>query len=153
MLTGLGSTWSLIGIWKQSLHNIFHCISLQLNFRSLQNYSKIIAKYTPKLKNQLGSAYRLEGINVWPKNYQNGGLNQFKKQLIGWGFTWVSSSKVCTGPGKSWNYIVAFSRTGKFCKKATGSGKFWKSVHSTKCLKHQRLNLFTVANYHFQPSW
>ena len=44
------------------------------------------------------------------------------------------------GPGKSWNYIVAFSRTGKFWKKATGSGKFWKSVHSTKCLKHLPLN-------------
>ena len=31
-------------------------------------------------------------------------------------------------PGKSWNYIMAFSRTGKSWKKATGPGKFWKSV-------------------------
>ena len=31
-------------------------------------------------------------------------------------------------PGKSWNFIVAFSRTGKSWKKATGPGKFWKSV-------------------------
>ena len=31
-------------------------------------------------------------------------------------------------PGKSWNFIMAFSRTGKFWKKATGPGKFWKSV-------------------------
>ena len=27
-----------------------------------------------------------------------------------------------------WNFIVAFSRTGKSWKKATGPGKFWKSV-------------------------
>ena len=31
-------------------------------------------------------------------------------------------------PGKSWNFLVAFSRTGKSWKKVTGSGKFWKSV-------------------------
>jgi len=31
-------------------------------------------------------------------------------------------------PGKSWNLIVAFSRTGKSWKRATGPGKFWKSV-------------------------
>ena len=33
-------------------------------------------------------------------------------------------------PGKSWNFIVAFSRTGKTWKNATGPGKsrFWKSV-------------------------
>ena len=40
-------------------------------------------------------------------------------------------SRVRTGPGKpgkSWNFVVAFSRTGKTWKKATGPGKFWKSV-------------------------
>ena len=38
-------------------------------------------------------------------------------------------SRVRTGPGKSWNFILAFSRTGKSCgKKATGPGKFWNSV-------------------------
>jgi len=31
-------------------------------------------------------------------------------------------------PGKSWNFVVAFSRTGKSWKKTTGPGKFWKSV-------------------------
>jgi len=31
-------------------------------------------------------------------------------------------------PGKSWNFVVVFSRTGKSWKKATGLGKFWKSV-------------------------
>ena len=39
--------------------------------------------------------------------------------------------RVRTGPGKpgkSWNFIMAFSRTGKSWKKATGPGKFWKSV-------------------------
>ena len=39
--------------------------------------------------------------------------------------------RVRTGPGKpgkSWNFIMAFSRTGKSWKKATGPGKSWKSV-------------------------
>jgi len=39
--------------------------------------------------------------------------------------------RVHTGPGKpgkSWNFIVAFSRNGKSWKRATGPGKFWKSV-------------------------
>jgi len=31
-------------------------------------------------------------------------------------------------PGKSWNFVVAFSRSGKCWKKATAPGKFWKSV-------------------------
>ena len=31
-------------------------------------------------------------------------------------------------PGKSFNFIMAFSRTCKSWKKATGPGKFWKSV-------------------------
>ena len=31
-------------------------------------------------------------------------------------------------PGKFWNFVVAFSRTGKSWKKVTGPGKFWKSV-------------------------
>jgi len=44
-------------------------------------------------------------------------------------FGW-NNHRVCTGPGKpekSWNFVVAFSRTGKSWKKATGPGKFWKS--------------------------
>ena len=39
--------------------------------------------------------------------------------------------RVRTGPGKpgkSWNFIMAFSRTGKSWKNGTGPGKFWKSV-------------------------
>ena len=43
----------------------------------------------------------------------------------------IGSNRVRTGPGKpgkSWNFFVAFSRTGKSWKKATGPGKFWKSV-------------------------
>ena len=39
--------------------------------------------------------------------------------------------RVHTGPRKlreSWNFIVAFSRTGKSWKKAADLGKFWKSV-------------------------
>ena len=42
-----------------------------------------------------------------------------------------TSYRVHTGPGKpgkSWNFIIAFSRTGKSWEKATGPGKFWKSV-------------------------
>ena len=41
------------------------------------------------------------------------------------------SIRVRTGPGKpgkSWNFIKAFSRTGKSWKKAPGPGKIWKSV-------------------------
>ena len=40
--------------------------------------------------------------------------------------------RVRTGPGKpgkSWNFVMAFSRTGKSRKKATGPGKSWKSVY------------------------
>ena len=33
-----------------------------------------------------------------------------------------------TGPGKSWNFTVAFSRSGKSWKRATGPGKCWKFV-------------------------
>jgi len=39
--------------------------------------------------------------------------------------------RVRTGPGKpgkSWNFVVASSRTGKSWKKASGPGKFLKSV-------------------------
>ena len=39
--------------------------------------------------------------------------------------------RVRTGPGKpgkSWNFILAFSRTGKSWKKTAGPGKCWKSV-------------------------
>ena len=42
-----------------------------------------------------------------------------------------ASLRVRTGPGKpgkSWNFVVALSRTGKCWKKATGPEKFWKSV-------------------------
>ena len=35
-------------------------------------------------------------------------------------------------PGKSWNSIVAFSRSGKAWKKAAGPGKLWKSVKLSK---------------------
>ena len=43
----------------------------------------------------------------------------------------LPTDRVRTGPGKpgkSWNFIMAFSRTGKSWKKATGPGKFLKSV-------------------------
>ena len=43
----------------------------------------------------------------------------------------ASEIRVRTGPGKpgkSSNSIMAFSRTGKSWKKATGPGKFWKVV-------------------------
>ena len=43
-------------------------------------------------------------------------------------------NRVRTGPrkpGKFWNLIVAFSRTGNSWKKAIDPGKFWKSVKLT----------------------
>ena len=36
---------------------------------------------------------------------------------------------------QSWNFILAFSRTGEFWKKATGPGKFWKSVKLMRSTK------------------
>ena len=42
----------------------------------------------------------------------------------------VYSVRVRTGPGKpgkSWNFVLPFSRTGKSWKMATGPGKSWKS--------------------------
>ena len=47
------------------------------------------------------------------------------------------SNRVRTGPGKpgkSWNFVVAFSRTGKSWKKVTGPGKSWKSVKLNKII-------------------
>jgi len=47
----------------------------------------------------------------------------------------ASQCRVRTGhgnPGKSWNFFVAFSRTGKSWKINAGSGKSWKSINSYK---------------------
>ena len=46
--------------------------------------------------------------------------------------------KVRTGPGnpgKSWNFIITFSRTGKSWKNTAGPGKSWKSVKLNKVIK------------------
>ena len=45
-------------------------------------------------------------------------------------------------PGKSWNFIMPFSRTGKSWKKATGPGKFWKFVKlkNMKCMEGTKVN-------------
>ena len=46
--------------------------------------------------------------------------------------------RVRTGPGnpgKSWNFIIAFSRTGKSWKSNAGPGKSWKSVKLNKVIK------------------
>ena len=37
-------------------------------------------------------------------------------------------------PGKSWNFIVTFSRTGKSWTNAAGPGKSWKSVKLNKVI-------------------
>ena len=64
------------------------------------------------------------------------------KQGLSWTLVNVSIEILCikiisliyrvrTGPGKpgkSWNFKMAFSRTGKSWKKASGPEKFWKSV-------------------------
>jgi len=55
-------------------------------------------------------------------------------------------NRVRTGPGKPgkcWNFDVAFSRTGKSWKKATGLGKLRKSlteVKNMKCLADSKEN-------------
>ena len=49
--------------------------------------------------------------------------------------TLATSFRVHMGPGKPgkiWNFIVTFSRTGKSWKKATDPGKFWKSPIQVK---------------------
>jgi len=46
-------------------------------------------------------------------------------------------SRVCTSPGnpgKSWNFILAFSRTGKSWKINAGPGKSWKVLEIYKLL-------------------
>ena len=48
------------------------------------------------------------------------------------------SIRVRTGPGnpgKSWNFIITFSRTGKSWKNTAGPGKSWKSVKLNKVIK------------------
>ena len=44
-------------------------------------------------------------------------------------------------PVKSWNFILAFSTTGKSLKKASGPGKSWKSVK----LKQKIRSVWKVA--------
>ena len=64
-----------------------------------------------------------------PKAQQDKTLSESKKKsqkLVS-----CTVFRVRTGPGKpgkSWNFIMAFSRTGKSWKKVTGPGKFWKFV-------------------------
>jgi len=61
--------------------------------------------------------YKIEDITWW-----QGDMNFM--------FGWQEPYRVRTGPGKpgkSWNFVMAFSRTGKSWKKATGHGKSWKS--------------------------
>jgi len=62
-------------------------------------------------------------------NFSKGkGNRQFAGERRGKGLYFL---RVHTGPGKpgkSWNFTVAFSRTGKSWKRATGPGKCWKSV-------------------------
>ena len=59
--------------------------------------------------------------------------------MLGVTLRWTSITskgiyRVRTGPGKpgkSWNFVVAFSRTGKSWKKVTGPGTFWKSGNNS----------------------
>jgi len=49
---------------------------------------------------------------------------------MGYPFHLGDKLRVCTGPGKpgkSWNFTVAFSRTGKSWKRATGPGNLLNS--------------------------
>ena len=56
--------------------------------------------------------------------------------------------RVCTGPGnpgESWNFTLAFSRTGKSWKMTTSPGKSWISVSS----KNKVLDFCLVRVYRF----
>ena len=48
-------------------------------------------------------------------------------------------------PGKSWNFILAFSRTGKSWEKATGPGKSWKFVKPIIQVKKYSLSVWKAV--------
>ena len=53
-------------------------------------------------------------------------------------------SWVCMGPGnpgKSWNFTLAFSRTGKSRKMTTSPGKSWRSVRSALTIAFSQSHL------------
>ena len=81
------------------------------------------ATHFPKL---LPSAIKNGAEGVWDEaRFQNGRRRRNSPAAF------ATVHRVRTGPGKpgkSWNFILVFSRTGKFWKNATGPGKFWKSV-------------------------
>lgn len=65
--------------------------------------------------------------------HKDDGNRDFQRQII-----FFFGYRVRTGPGnpgKSWNFIIAFSRTGKSWKSNAGPGKSWKSVKLNKVIK------------------
>ena len=84
----------------------------------LINSTEILHKDLMKLSTAAFLIFALHNLNAW------------KRPQIFPMFQTVFF-RVRTGPGKpgkSWNFNMAFSRTGKSWKKATGPGKSWKFV-------------------------
>ena len=81
--------------------------------------------FSPKLR------VRIKDNNNSPHGKFHRFLFPFSSKFSDLNFASYVLYRVRTGPekpGKSWNVIMTFSRTGKSWKKATGPGKFWKSV-------------------------
>ena len=77
-------------------------------------------------------------FKIRTRAFAQGSLNSEKETEIAFlAYFWSLEKvyRVPTGPGnpgKSWNFILAFSRTGKSWKSNIGRGKSWKSINSCK---------------------
>ena len=82
-------------------------------------------------KSQSGQLMFLRYTNVYESYLKGPYLFVLLAPILNNSQVHMTIYRVRTGPGKpgkSWNIIMSFSRSGKSWKKATGPGKFWKSV-------------------------
>ena len=108
---------------KQKLSQLFSYLKNLFNVATLSNMARVLCP----VGNQINSVplyFCL--LLLWLESKRKSSEMKFRltKHLI------LASNTWCTGPGnpgKSWNFIVTFFRTGKPWKKATGPWKFWES--------------------------
>ena len=120
----------LQGVWKygDTLSWVFDVISSQLKIK-LRRETRIKNIKTMLIKIRYPNTILRHDvfISMWPYTHLwlwSKNDDDDPNTII------VIITRVGTGPGKpgkSWNFILAFSRTGKSWKKATCPGKFWKS--------------------------
>ena len=104
--------------WKQCGHAL--CLGQMLNI----TWDELNCNFSQSLNLDGPVCFRWIECVDWSK-FSFQGWIQFSQTYHEFNF------RVRTGPGKpgkSWNFVMAFSRTGKSWKKATGPGKSWKSV-------------------------